>query len=249
MAVLWQKKTNGMHYEVRTAGQTRRLYTNGVLHSQFNPYRPLTGGVWDLLMLPAFFFPRGRIQRILVLGVGGGAVIQLLRHLEKPTEVVGVELNPVHLRIAKRFFGVDSKVASLYQADAVEWIRDYGGPPFDMIIDDLFGDCGGEPIRAVPPNAAWFDVLDKHLTRSGLVVMNFVCSRTLRDCAYFSSRRIAHRFASVFQLTLPLYENLVGAFLKTESSSRILRKNLIATPGLDHACGPNRLAYRIRRIG
>ncbi len=127
MAVLWQKKTNGTHYEVRTAGQTHRLYTNGVFHSQFNPKRPLSGGVWDLLMLPAFFFPDLHARRILVLGVGGGTVIRLLHHFIKPTEIVGVELNPMHLRVAKRFFGVDKKVASLYQADAVEWIREYRG--------------------------------------------------------------------------------------------------------------------------
>ncbi len=40
MAVLWQKKTAGQHYEVRTAGNSRRLYKNGVCHSQFNPAIP-----------------------------------------------------------------------------------------------------------------------------------------------------------------------------------------------------------------
>ena len=55
MAILWQKKIKNTQYEVRSAGQTRRLYTDGVFHSQFNPNRAITGGVWDLLMLPTFF--------------------------------------------------------------------------------------------------------------------------------------------------------------------------------------------------
>ncbi len=42
---------------MRTAGKTLRLYTDGVFHSQFNPNHAVTGGVWDALMLPAFFYP------------------------------------------------------------------------------------------------------------------------------------------------------------------------------------------------
>ncbi len=118
-----------------------------------------------------------------------------------------------------------------------------------MIIDDLFGECNGEPVRAVLPNAAWFNLLGKHLASNGLVAMNFVSSRSLQDCAYFSSQPIAQRFASAFQLTMPLYENVVGVFLKTESTSRMLRRNLVTVPGLCRGRGQNRLKYRIRRIG
>ena len=45
MAILWQKIIKNTQYEVRSAGQTRRLYTDGVFHSQFNPQRAITGGV------------------------------------------------------------------------------------------------------------------------------------------------------------------------------------------------------------
>ena len=37
MALLWEKRAAGVHYSVRNAGNTVRLYTNGVLHTQYNP--------------------------------------------------------------------------------------------------------------------------------------------------------------------------------------------------------------------
>ncbi len=143
MTVVWDKHVDGVRYQVRTAGRTHRLYTNGVFHSQYNPANPVTGHVWDLLMVPAFFRAIGSVRRVLVLGVGGGAVIGLLRRFVVPDAIVGVELNPLHLFVARRFFGVGQQAARLVQADAVRWARDYPGPPFDMIVDDLFGEQNG----------------------------------------------------------------------------------------------------------
>ena len=76
MAVVWQTVERGDHYQVRTAGHSVRLYKNDVFHSQWNETRPLSGGVWDLLFLPSLFVPSGSVKRVLVLGVGGGAVIR-----------------------------------------------------------------------------------------------------------------------------------------------------------------------------
>ncbi len=246
MAVLWEKRVNGVSYEVRTAGRTRRLYSNGVFHSQYNPASPVTGHVWDLLMIPAFFHAPGSVRRVLVLGVGGGAVIALLQRFVAPGAIVGVELNPLHLFVARRFFGITQRSVHLVRADARTWVRDYDGPPFDMIIDDLFGEQNGEPVRAVEMQVAWFEQLLKHLDRHGTIVANFTSVRKLRRCAYYSSRRLARRSSAAFQLTTPVDENAVGAFLRRESSTGNLRANLRATPGLNPDLKSSRLRYRVR---
>jgi hypothetical protein len=64
MAVLWAKNIAGTCYEVRTAGRTRRLYTDGVFHSQHHPERLFDGDVWDLLMMPALFHEPGHFKRV-----------------------------------------------------------------------------------------------------------------------------------------------------------------------------------------
>lgn len=248
MATIWQKTLNGTCYEIRKAGNSIRLYTDGVFHSQYNPDHPVTRSVWDLLMLPAFFYSTGSIKRVLVLGVGGGSVLQLLHNFVQPEVMIGIELNPVHIRVAKRFFGVDKTVATLHAADAISWMEKYQGPPFDMIIDDLFGEVDGEGVRPVALNSKWLGLLNRHLTKKGLIVANTTDVKTLKQSAYFSNQRINQSFKSVFRMSIPQLENIVAVFLKQPSSSKQLRKNIATIDGLNQQSGPNKLNVRIADI-
>ena len=245
MAILWQKTKNNTLYEVRSAGHTRRLYTDGVFHSQYNPERAITGGVWDLLMLPAFFYSHDSIKRVLVLGVGGGAVIQQLHRYVKPSEIVGIELNLVHIMLAKRYFGITGNIAKLIKADALVWLENYSGPPFDLIIDDLFGEEEGEPVRAVKANKAWFKKLEQHLSTDGLLVMNFISQHDLKNCAAVSYKKISAGFSGIFQFSVPHYDNVIGAFLKRSSSSQVLRKNINKVDELKKS---KKLNFHVRKL-
>lgn len=245
MAIVWQQTVGGSHYQVRSAGRTRRLYTNGVFHSQYHPDRALAGGIWDLLWLPALFRPPGRIRRVLLLGVGGGAVIHALQRHVRPVEIVGVERNPVHLQVARRFFGVTDRLARLVQGDAVHWLQDYHGPSFDMIIDDLFGEENGEPVRAVPASGGWCRTLLRHLDRNGILVMNHMGYPELDASGCVATARLARRFESVYRLSLPAYENAIGVFLRSEGSRRVFTANLATLPG----DVKKQTGLRIRRLG
>lgn len=252
MAVVWAKQVAGKRYEVRRAGKSMRLYTDGVFHTQHNPSWPITRGVWDLLMLPAFFNEVSSIKRVLVLGAGGGAVIHLLDRYVKPDEIIAIDLDPVHLSVARRFFAIKPNMAKLIEANAVEWLRSYKGPAFDMIIDDLFaegeGDDESDGVRAVPLTKNWFSLLNRNLTKQGILVMNVFSSKELRRSAYFSDSAITKKFASTFSLRLPRYENVIAAFLKQESSAKVLRKNISTVTGLNVKSGLNRLNLKINTI-
>lgn len=248
MAIVWRKILDGTQYEVRSAGKTLRLYTDGVFHSQHNPKQLLTGHVWDLLMLPAFFYPPEKIKRVLVMGVGGGAVMHMLRHFVSPQVIVGVELNPVHISVAKRFFGLKHKTIQLIEADAVAWLKNYKGEKFDLIIDDLFAEKEGEPVSVVKANASWFSFMLKHLNHDGVIVRNFINKPELLDSAGLAHAATSKRFDSVFQLTSCFNENFVAAYVRKAVTSKVLRDNLIATPGLNPNLKTSRLRYRIRRL-
>jgi len=247
MTILWQKEIAGSRYEVRQAGQTRRLYTDGVFHSQYNPRQPVSGSLWDLLLVPAFFYPPQSIKRILVLGVGGGAVMQQFQHFLKPKQIIGVDLNPHHLYIARRFFSVTQENVQLQLADAISWVRNYEGEPFDMIVDDLFGEQDQQPVRAVAADADWFQCLYKLLREEGLLVTNFVSRHEFKQCGYYTDKTTQNRFNSVFQFTAPQYENAIGAFLKKRSTLQVLRHHLMQIPQLNPALKTTRLRYSARR--
>lgn len=248
MAVIWSKNVNGKRYEVRRAGSSVRLYTDGVFHSQFNPNTPFSANLWALLLLPACWLPVGAVRRVLVLGVGGGAVIRLSHELLAPDAVIGVDNCRTHLHIARRFFGVGAARAALVHADARGWLDAYSGPPFDLVIDDLFGEAGGDPVRAVAADRSWMASLARHLTPTGVLAMNFVETPELRDAVCHVRGNPSWGFDHVFRLDLPAYENAVGAFVRGAASARGLRAAVTAiSPTLARSLSTASL--RVRRIG
>ncbi len=227
MAVLWSKSSANTLYEVRAAGRSRRLYRNGILHSAYNPVRRITGSIWDLLFLPALLYPPQTIQRVLMLGVGGGATIHLLNHYLRPNELIGVEIDKVHISVAKRFFDLKYSNFKLLQADAVDWLYRYQGPAFDLIIEDLFIDVDSEPVRLMHQDNAWLDCLQQHVAPTGMLILNHASKAE----AQFSKKHI-HTFQKVFRFMGPGLENRVLAFLRKPSSVATLNANIAAIDSL-----------------
>ncbi len=248
MSIVWQKESASGSCQVRKAGNSVRLYTNGVFHSQFNPANPVRGSLWELLIIPALFRMPGVVQRVLVLGVGGGTVIRLLNLFVKPQEIVGVELNPLHIQVARRFFGVDKMQAEIIQGDATAWVRGYRGASFDLIIDDLYGEECGVPRRAVTASKAWFQQLSSHLSLNGILVMNFISHEEMTSSAYFEDSATKATFVSAFQLSMPQYENSIAAFFCQKASIRQLRSNLTRITALNPRRKSTKLQYRVRGI-
>ena len=191
MALLWTRQTTDCHYEVRSAGRSVRLYSNSVFHSQWNPNRVFSDAIWDLLGLAAIPLVDGiesrQPLRVLVLGVGGGAVIRQLlalfatngapidESIGQPKELVikGVDLDPQHLAIARRWFGLAKfPNVDLIAADAVDWVASYQGPSFDLVIDDLFGHGDVEVTRSVAFDKTWARELFPLVANNGALVVN-----------------------------------------------------------------------------
>jgi spermidine synthase len=214
MAVIWQKSVNGKRYEVRAAGNTQRLYTDGVFHSQYNPNKTLTGNVWDLLSLPSLFLAAEQIRRVLVLGVGGGAVMHQLASWHPYIELTGIELDKTHIAIARRFFRLRGKHITLIHADAIDWVKRYRGLPFDLVIDDLFAEVAGEPERVIAASKTWLNHLTRLMTPHAALVMNFTEAKDLRAVLTRMHEETNGKFTMAYRFMTPLYENQIGAFLR-----------------------------------
>lgn len=246
MAILWRYRDGDRQYEVRSAGRTRRLYTNGVFHSQYNPARPVTGNIWDLFLLAGLCLPAGAVRRVLMLGVGGGAAIRLLREHLHPEHIVGVDLDAVHLAIARRFFDVRGRDVELISAEAGAWLDAYRGPRFDLIIDDLFDGGDGGARRAVDVDARWADRLTRHLNERGALAVNFTSTQELNRSALMTTRRMRRRFARVLALKTPQNENTVAVLTRVPLVATILRQRLRTLPALARAEHAGRLRYSAR---
>lgn len=248
MAVIWQKTVAGKTYEVRAAGNSRRLYTDGVFHSQYNPAHHLTGNVWDLISLPAFFMSPEQIRRVLVLGVGGGAVMQQFARWFPQAQLIGIELDRLHIQIAREHFQLIGDNIELIHGDAIDWVRRYRGLPFDLVIDDLFAEQQGEPQRVIEANHRWTSELAGLLTKHGTLVMNFTESCSLRDSYLLSRDSLPYGFVQAYRLMTPLYDNQIGVFLRETAKTNEWRQRIQAVKGLAREFEEKRAKYQLRKL-
>ena len=95
--------------------------------------------------------PLPRRPRALLVGLGGGTQLHLLRALAKPREIAAVERDPVILKAAHEWFGLRDLGGVEYlctDADTAAATLAAAGRRFEFVMEDVdYGD-GGE--RSVP---------------------------------------------------------------------------------------------------
>lgn len=245
--MIWRSESGGTRYEVRSHGATRRLLSDGVFHSAWNPRTGLTGRTWDLF-LPAAFTLAEPPRRVLVLGIGAGTALLQCRRFIDPDMLVGVDLDPVHIELGRRFFGLDAARATLFEADARDWVAGWTGAPFDLVIDDLYGHADGAPRRAVPMSAAWARALARLVAPGGALAANFISGRELLGCAQLNSKRARAGYASGFRVWSPRDHNAVAVFCRRPTSAPETRDRLRRIAVLDDRRRGCALSYSMRRL-
>lgn len=247
MGVIWRASENGVSYEVRRRGSLLRLFANGVQHSEFHPERMVTGSVWDLLWLPALFHDPRRIQRVLVLGLGGGSLIPPLRRFVQPRDIVAVEKDPFHLHVAEKVFAIAGDDLQTVCADAREWVSQWQGEPFDLIVEDLFAPSDRTVSRAIKPSGRWFGALSRMLSPTGTLVMNFGDWQEFRDSP-LARTSMQRGWQGGFRFATPDCHNAVVAWLREDSETGELRDRLRGFPELAAALDRRKLDYTVRRV-
>jgi spermidine synthase len=113
---------------------------------------------------------------VLIVGLGGGAMVRFLTHHEPQVSIDAVEIDPVVVRIADAYFGVRSGGnVRVHTADAVAWVESIENP-YDIILMDAFlrpsdeTDATGVPTRL--KTLAFLGRLKQALSPGGVVAFN-----------------------------------------------------------------------------
>ena len=239
MAVIYSKQQGQDHYEVRSAGASVRLYSNGVLHSQYNPSHLISGAIWDLLVLPGFFLKHPP-RNILVLGLGGGTVVHLMRYFFPDCNITCVEREALHIKIAKRFFKLPKDVTVIH-CDAYEALANIE-EKFDWVLDDVFQHTTGEPEREV----TFDDVLSLYnrvLTPNAVLSMNTIGAQQLK-----SVKSVKSNFDHSYVLRHPLYDNAIVSLCKNGRSKAEFFEALSLHKALDNRRKTCRLQVSMRAL-
>lgn len=133
-------------------------------------------------------------HRILLLGLGGGRLQMVLHQYLQDAELYTVELDPMVVDVARRFFGI---VTDERQRITVKDGRDYlrGMPteaPYDLILLDAF-QVGGIPLHLC--TREFYTECHANLSPGGVIATNLHTSTSLYDA-------VRKTFAVSFRHTL-----------------------------------------------
>ncbi|MBM3977858.1 MAG: methyltransferase domain-containing protein [Planctomycetes bacterium] len=169
---------------VRLVGGRLRLDAQRVNHS---------GGslrdVWAAAF--AHLRPERRpLERVLLLGLGGGSSLDLLRERGVHAPIDAVELDPEVVRLARAHFGLERlQPLEIHVADALDWIE-RPGERYDLVLVDLFIEDEIPPAARAEP---FLRGLGARLAPGGLLVFNQLGHTPRRYAEALELQRLAAR--------------------------------------------------------
>ncbi|MDG3006234.1 spermidine synthase [Paludisphaera mucosa] len=173
--------SNYSHVKVKREGSMRTLYfvrDNGeeVIESQVDLKRP------DDLRIPytrnmfLSYILRPQPKRALLVGLGGGAMVHFLKIHDPAVKLDVVEIDPLIVSVADRFFGVKSGGnVDVKLCDGLVHLRE-SDAKYDIIYMDAFlrpsggTDATGAPLHL--KTLAFYEQVKQRLAPAGVVVFN-----------------------------------------------------------------------------
>ncbi len=147
-----------------------------VIETIFDPKEPykLLATCSKYMFLSYLFCPKQ--ERVLLVGLGGGAMTRFLRHYDPNVHIDVVEIDPVVIKLAYEYFGVkdDSKL-NIIQKDGYLYLKDTE-LQYDAIYMDAFlkptkeTDITGAPNRL--HTRKFYKTLMKKIKPNGLIIFN-----------------------------------------------------------------------------
>ena len=169
------------HILIRRQGNMRSmnfLRDNGVeqIQTAWNmkqPYDLMTQ--YSRLMFASYFFMSEQKQ-VLIIGLGGGAMVHFYEHYDPEVKVDVVEIDEKVVQLAEKYFDVRTqKNTNIITQDAFKYFKS-NKTRYDVIYMDAFlkpsegTDATGQPLRL--KTIAFYKGLHAQLTPEGIVVIN-----------------------------------------------------------------------------
>lgn len=164
---------NGIRYLVHDTG--------GGYQSSYRPGAAFTESPYDFFgILPYLTTGQSRQRSVLLIGLGGGNMIRLYHDIlgkRFDFSLTGVEIDPVVIDVAKRYFDISRMPLTIVQDDARHYLRTHADK-YDIIIVDAYTHEMQVPVM-LATKEFFTDVRD-HLRPGGVLGMNALAFPTSR---------------------------------------------------------------------
>lgn len=202
------QKSDFSRIRVRTKNDIRTMFFvrdsgEEVIESMVDLKRPerLLLDYTKYMFLSYAFEPKH--ERVLIVGLGGGAMIHFLQKHDPDVKVDVVEIDPTIVDIADKYFGIRSEGNTrVITADGIKYLTETK-ERYDVVYMDAFlkpsaeTDANGVPLRA--KTADFYKSIQEKLTPRGMVVYNLNPHAGTRNDVIEITRAFGQTY--VFRLT------------------------------------------------
>jgi spermidine synthase len=121
-----ESKYNGHLRVVRTFGMGNYIQAGGLTQSG-----GIVESIWKSTLKQ---INKADLQKILILGLGGGTLAKILRKKYPKAKITGVEIDPVMIELGKKYLDLDK-----YKIDIkVEDTNEFKFDKYDLVIVDMY---------------------------------------------------------------------------------------------------------------
>ncbi len=200
-------KFNG-DIKVVDKGRTRKLIINGTLQSSNFDSPIIPKMCWG--KIAQVTSELSSVGRILILGLGGGTVAKLLSVKYPGVEIVSVDIDPVVVDVARKYFDVDSipnhRIIVADACGVVTSPEEYGLSPneFDAVVVDIFQ---GEVYPDIGNSGSFFAGIKKLIRPEGLAIFNRIYLNHHQDDVNNFIENVSEFYVGVKSVIIAGYTN------------------------------------------
>jgi spermidine synthase len=133
------------------------------------------------------------IQKVLILGLGGGGIAKIVRKNWPEAKIVGVDVDPIIVELGKKYLGLDKLCVEIIIQDAFVFLTNHQSPitnHYDLVCIDMYvGDKVPEKFET--------EAFLKLMTDNGICVFNRLYYGEKRKEAEEFHRKLIHIFKKV----------------------------------------------------
>lgn len=193
---------------IRRGSRLELLTGQDYLQSAYTPGQTPTGTVFDWYLAAPFFCGNftGQLENLLILGLGGGAAVKLYNQAYQVGHITGVELDPLIIDVAKKYFHLTDPNLTIVRDDAAHYLQ-VAEEKFALIILDAFQ----ENVFAASC-AAWpfLEKVKERLLPGGVLLVN-------RVAAEATNKELEEKLIKIFKTVFALNVHRNLFFLGTDS--------------------------------
>lgn len=163
------------HVQVIDNGGYRTLSFNGSMETRMSLANPLQGHFEYTEYFHMPWLWNHDIKRVLMIGLGGGSTQRSFQHYYTNVMVDTVEIDPVVIEVAKKYFGVtETSHHQIHNSDGRVFLR-RTSKQYDVIIMDAYTTTRYG--SSIPPHLTtreFFELANRHLTTNGVLAYNVI---------------------------------------------------------------------------